>query len=92
MSKPKKLVRQRWLVTMMIRHGEYEFYSSHVVELERHGDISAYADAYARTFYGCKAPEAYGDGYLHNGGEVYVEAQLCRRLSLAEYNVLRRFI
>ena len=92
MTKTKKSRPVRyWLLTMHVRNGAYEYTDRHVTTASKDDDISAYAQEYAKTFYDGEA-EAYCDGFLHCGGTVYVEAQLCHRLTKAEFNVLQRFL
>jgi len=82
---PKQLsaAMQKRLVVLRIEHGEYEFNSHLIVE------SSTRANTIAKNFYGDGCGKKDGDGYLFNGGELYVEVLRDMLISEAEAKVIR---
>ena len=81
-------------IVLMIRNGEYEYYSKTVHEVPADTALMAYADECAAEFYESQPEhrQAADGGYYTNGGEVFTKVDRWHEITEAEYAVLHRFI
>lgn len=81
---------------LKVRNGEYEYSCTSVHQLEKGMHARAFAERYAKTFYGdgdYEGEETFGKGvYYFNGCEVAVSVYNYKVISEEHYEVLKQYI
>ena len=85
-----------WFLKLLIRQGEYEFYSmsTHKQQAnEKDFDMATFSEAYAADFYGCPDdPDDTGGSYYFDCGNLCVEVYSRQEVTKKEYETLGKFI
>jgi hypothetical protein len=84
--------KERFLyLSLEVRDGERKYSCNSVHTIPPKKRIEAFAENYAKDFYGGKS-EPYDGGYYYCGGEVHVSVHHYRLITKEEFDILNRFL
>ena len=84
---------KKFLITLKVRCGEYEFKPKCVRQAKTQAEANIIATRRARHFYGnADKGSSKETGFYFNRGEVCVQVDMVREISLDEFNVLEKHL